>query len=30
MDFSASTEQRLMIETVRAFVEKRGPAWQGK
>jgi hypothetical protein len=30
MDFSASTEQRLMIETVRAFVEKCEQVWKDK
>jgi hypothetical protein len=29
MDFHQSTEQRLIVDTVRAFVE-REPVWQGK
>ena len=30
MDFNISTEQTLMVETVRAFAEKRELVWQGK
>ena len=30
MDFNSSTAHRLVVETVRAFAEKRELVWQGK
>lgn len=30
MAFNTSAAHRLVVETVRAFAEKREPVWQGK
>ena len=30
MDFSYSEEQEMIVQTVRAFAETRGPGWKGK
>ena len=30
MDFGLSEEQEMIVQTVRAFAEKRDPVWKGK
>ena len=30
MDFGVSEEQEMIVQTVRAFAEKRDPGWKGK